>query len=361
VETAQRDGTEHADRVAQETRAEFDAVQKAMEASSRNDMQRQVEVLDAQARRIDLLEKRATELGQALRRIELSLGGLESQLSRILDSARPPAPATGARGGTVTRAPAASSPAASRPTEDAPSTASSPDSGMSAAAAGAGLTPPAMLGTARSPKSPASPASTASGPSPETKVESPERAPTDASAPTAKRADPPRAASPPKAAPDDTTRVAKAAPPSADIKAPPPPTAKSGAPASGASAGSLGARALFNRGMDNWNKGEQGQAVLDFEELIQTYPSDPLVASAQFRIGEAYYAARDFERAALEYRKAVDLAPKGKDTPQALLRLGLAYRAQKKEAEARQAWNQLVRDFPDSDATEEARRALKGR
>jgi tol-pal system protein YbgF len=113
--------------------------------------------------------------------------------------------------------------------------------------------------------------------------------------------------------------------------------------------------------MNNWNKGEQGQAVLDFEELIQTYPSDPLAASAQFRIGEAYYTARDFERAATEYRKAVDLAPKGKDTPQALLRLGLAYRAQKREADARQAWNQLVRDFPDSDATEEARRALKAR
>ena len=56
VEAAQRAGTEHADRVAQETRAEFDAVQKAMEASSRHDLQRQVEVLDAQARRIDLLE-----------------------------------------------------------------------------------------------------------------------------------------------------------------------------------------------------------------------------------------------------------------------------------------------------------------
>jgi len=113
--------------------------------------------------------------------------------------------------------------------------------------------------------------------------------------------------------------------------------------------------------MDSWSKGEQGQAVLDFEELIQRYPSDPLAASAQFRIGEAYFAARDFERAALEYRKAIDLAPKGKDTPQALLRLGLAYRAQKRETEARQAWNQLVSDFPDSDVTEEARRALKGR
>jgi TolA-binding protein len=101
--------------------------------------------------------------------------------------------------------------------------------------------------------------------------------------------------------------------------------------------------------------------VVDFEELVQRFPSDPLVAPAQFRIGEAYYAARDFERAAQAYRKAVELDPTGKDTPQGLLRLGLAYRAQKREADARQVWNQLVRDFPESDVTEEARRALRGR
>jgi tol-pal system protein YbgF len=113
--------------------------------------------------------------------------------------------------------------------------------------------------------------------------------------------------------------------------------------------------------MENWNKGEQGQAALEFEELVQTFPTDPLAASAQFRIGEAYYAARDFERASLEYKKAVALDPKGKDTPQALLRLGLAYRAQKRESDARQAWSQLARDFPESDAAEEAHRALRGR
>ena len=125
--------------------------------------------------------------------------------------------------------------------------------------------------------------------------------------------------------------------------------------------GTLTARALFDRAMANWTKGEQGQAVLDFEEVVRTFPSDPLAGSAQFRIGEAYYAARDFDRAAIEYRKAVDLAPKGKDTPRALLRLGLAYRAQKRESDARQAWNQLVRDFPESEVTEEARRALRAR
>jgi len=113
--------------------------------------------------------------------------------------------------------------------------------------------------------------------------------------------------------------------------------------------------------MESWKKGEMGQAVLDFEELVQSYPGDPLEAPSHFWIGEAYFAARDFERASASYQKVVALAPTGKEAPQALLRLGLAYRAQKREPDARRAWNQLVREFPNSEPADEARRALRGR
>ena len=318
VDAAQRTTSEQVDKAAQETRAEFDAVQKAMGASARHDLQRQVEVLDAQARRIDLLEKRVADLGQTLRRVELSLDGIESQLSRVLDGAPAASPS---KGGGPARPPAQS--AGARPAgESSSATAAAPGGSGSDTAAGAGLTPPAMLTPSRAAKSA------------------------------------------PPAAPADPARVAKAAPASEDPKpaAPAPRPKPAPSPAAPATAaGSSSARALYDRAMESWNRGEQGQAVVDFEELVQTYPSDPLVASAQFRIGEAYFAARDFERAAVVYKKAVDLAPKGKDAPQALLRLGLAYRAQKREADAKQAWTQLVRDFPDSDATEEARRALRGR
>jgi tol-pal system protein YbgF len=341
VEAAQRASSEHADRVAQETRAEFDAVRKAMEASSRHELQRQVEVLDAYARRVELLEKRTAELGQTLRRVELSLTGLESQLSRVLDGSA--APPSTPRGGAPSRAPATSpSPASKAPSE---SSTPAPDA---TAAAGAGLTPPAMLGPSRAAagSAPAVASTTARETSTREAKAPAARATQDDAAPAAKGSSSTTAPttiperSPGPAAP----RVAKASTPSA-------------APATGAST----ARALFDQAMENWTRGEQGQAVLEFEELVQTFPTDPLAASAQFRIGEAYYTARDFERAATEYRKAVDLAPKGKDTPQALLRLGLAYRAQKRESDARQTWSRLVKDFPDSDASEEARRALRGR
>src|SRR5262249_54421301 len=146
------------------------------------------------------------------------------------------------------------------------------------------------------------------GPAQEAKAVPPTgTAPDDASG-TAKRTDPPRVAKttgpaqeakavPPTgtapddgsatATPTDPPRVAKTTPPSVDPKAAAsPPSSKSSTSAGPAPAGSLGARALFDRGMESWNKGEQGQAVLDFEELIQKFPTDPLAASAQFRIGE---------------------------------------------------------------------------
>jgi TolA-binding protein len=358
VDTVQRSGREHADRAASETRAEMDAVQKALEASARHDLQRQVEVLDAQARRIDVLDKRVAEQGQALRRVELVLTGIESQLARVLESS--PAPTGRARPGGPARAGGPGS------TDEAGAGNSSAPGAATTGAAGADLTPPAMLGLARTPRSPASsapggeakadsaasrpatPASASpSAPAPETRTSAPARPSSDEARPQAKAGTPAREA---KTAPTERPATAMAA---RDPKA----RAGAAAPAGGSST----ARELFTRAMQSWDKGERGQAVLDFEELVQRFPSDPLVAPAQFRIGEAYYAARDFERAAQAYRKAVDLDPTGKETPLALLRLGLAYRAQKREADARQAWSQLVRDFPESDVTEEARRALRGR
>ena len=64
-----------------------------------------------------------------------------------------------------------------------------------------------------------------------------------------------------------------------------------------------------------------------------------------------------FEQAADKYQKAVDLAPSGERTPDALLRLGLALRSLQREDRARDVWARLLRDFPDSDAAVRARAA----
>jgi tol-pal system protein YbgF len=122
---------------------------------------------------------------------------------------------------------------------------------------------------------------------------------------------------------------------------------------------SVSAEELFDRGMESFRAGELGQAVLDFGEFVEKHRTHPLVPSAHFWIGEAYFRARDFEHAAGEYQRAIDLAPAGERTPDALLRLGLALRSLRREDRARETWARLLREFPDSEAALRARAVLR--
>jgi len=79
--------------------------------------------------------------------------------------------------------------------------------------------------------------------------------------------------------------------------------------------------------MEAFRTGELGQAVLDFEELVERHPAHPLAGSARFWIGEAYFRTREFQQAAVEYQKAIDGSPGSDKVPEALLKLGLAQRA----------------------------------
>jgi tol-pal system protein YbgF len=130
-------------------------------------------------------------------------------------------------------------------------------------------------------------------------------------------------------------------------------------PPARAAATSLAADELFARGMDSFKAGELAQAILDFEDFVTRNGAHPLAPTAQFLIGEAYYSARDYQHATVEYRKVVDMAPRGDRVPEALLKLGLSYRALKRNDRAREAWSQLVQDFPQSEPAGKARAALR--
>ena len=49
---------------------------------------------------------------------------------------------------------------------------------------------------------------------------------------------------------------------------------------------------VYNLALATFRMGEHGQAVLDFLDFMAKYPKHPLVANAQYWIGEAYYVQR---------------------------------------------------------------------
>ena len=95
------------------------------------------------------------------------------------------------------------------------------------------------------------------------------------------------------------------------------------------------------------------------KDFVARYPTHPQVGTAQFWIGEAYYNARDYQHATAEYKKAVELAPKGEKAPEALYKLGVANRALRRPDRAREAWAQLIRDYPQSEFAQKARLAQR--
>lgn len=119
------------------------------------------------------------------------------------------------------------------------------------------------------------------------------------------------------------------------------------------------AEQLYAAALANFRAHQQGQAVLEFTDFIARFPQHPLVANAQFWIGQAYYEQRDYAQALKEYQKVLDLNSQGGKASDALFQIGLCFRALNDPTRAREAWRQLVEAYPDTEAARQARSLIR--
>lgn len=118
---------------------------------------------------------------------------------------------------------------------------------------------------------------------------------------------------------------------------------------------------LYAAALASMRAGEHGQAVLDFLDLISKFPKHPLAGHAQYWIGEAYYLQRDFRQALVEFQTVIEAHGKGGKAADALLKVGLCYRALHEPLRAREVWSKLIEEFPKSEAARKARALLRDR
>ncbi len=108
---------------------------------------------------------------------------------------------------------------------------------------------------------------------------------------------------------------------------------------------------LYKRGMDSITSGRNQDAVAIFTKILKDNPGHKLAGNAQYWMGEAYYADKDFARAAVAFAKGYEnykSGPKGADS---LLKLGLCMVELKKTAEACTAFKTLPKEFPKTSDT----------
>jgi tol-pal system protein YbgF len=128
----------------------------------------------------------------------------------------------------------------------------------------------------------------------------------------------------------------------------------------GASSSSAEEVQSYRTAYGSWRRGEVQACIEGFREFLQTYPSSPYADDALYWMADCYTRQGDHEKAILRFAKIVEMYPTGNKAPDALfrqgevlLKLGPGY-----NSAARDVFQRVVKEYPDSPRASEARREL---
>jgi len=122
---------------------------------------------------------------------------------------------------------------------------------------------------------------------------------------------------------------------------------------------STGMGDLYKDAYETFHKGDLEGARRKFEAFLKQYPNTELSDNAQFWIGETYFLKKDFERAILEYEKAMVKYPEGDKIPAALFKQALAFLELGDKTNARNLLKRVIEKYPHSEQAEMAKKKLE--
>ncbi len=123
---------------------------------------------------------------------------------------------------------------------------------------------------------------------------------------------------------------------------------------------STGIGDLYKDAYETFQKGNLEAARRKFEAFLKQYPNTELSDNAQFWVGETYYLKKDFEKAILEYEKAIAKYPEGDKIPAALFKQALAFLELGDKTNARILLKRVIERYPHSEQAEMAKKRLEG-
>jgi tol-pal system protein YbgF len=105
--------------------------------------------------------------------------------------------------------------------------------------------------------------------------------------------------------------------------------------------------------------GKHADAIAALRGFIASYPRHDYADNAQYWLGEAYYAQKQFSRALSEFRAVIEVYPRGNKVPDALLKVGYCYAALGQAEKARAVLEQVVTLYPKSEPATLAAKRLE--
>lgn len=120
---------------------------------------------------------------------------------------------------------------------------------------------------------------------------------------------------------------------------------------------------LYNDALDELKNGNNTRAAAAFQEVERQHPYSQWATRGQVMAAFAFYKANDYDQAVDAARRFIDLHPGHKDVPYAYYLIGSSYydqisdigRDQKMTALAYNAFDELIRRFPDTNYGRDAK------
>ena len=161
-------------------------------------------------------------------------------------------------------------------------------------------------------------------------------------------ADPANPGAPPTEPPAPGT---PATPPSTPVQPPP-------APAPAPLGPGMSPQRLYDTAWADYTSGQWDLCINGFETYLRTFPRSEMADEAQFYIGECYYSDGKHQEAVQAYNQVIGSYPRGQSVAPAYYKRGLAFERLGQLDRARESFELVMKNFPDSDAARLAKQNL---
>jgi tol-pal system protein YbgF len=119
-----------------------------------------------------------------------------------------------------------------------------------------------------------------------------------------------------------------------------------------------GEQSVYDAALALFKGGDYRGAASAFTDFLRRYPQSGYAASAQYWLGNTYYAQRDYRGAIAAQQLVVKNYPDSPKVPDALLNIASCYIELKDKVAAKKALQSLIASHPDSEAAQTAKERL---
>lgn len=120
----------------------------------------------------------------------------------------------------------------------------------------------------------------------------------------------------------------------------------------------LSEQRLYDNALALFKAGDYKKSGASFADFIQRYPQSGYAPSAQYWIGNAYYAQRDYRNAIAAQQALLKKYPTNPKAADALLNIASSYTELKDRSAAKKSLESLVAQYPGAPAAQTAKERL---